>query len=91
MADAIQRTAKIVNTKGLHARAAAKFCKTAEQFDAQVMVSRGELEVSSCSIMGLLMLAAAPGTEISLSATGSEASAAMDTLCQLVEDGFHEE
>ncbi len=91
MSDTIQRTAKIVNTKGLHARAAAKFCKTAEQFDATVTVSRGELEVSSCSIMGLLMLAAAPGTEISLSATGADASAAMDSLCQLVEDGFHED
>lgn len=91
MSDSLQRTAKIVNTKGLHARAAAKFCKTAEQFEAQVTVSRGDLEVSSCSIMGLLMLAAAPGTEISLSATGADASEAMETLCQLVEDGFHED
>ncbi|MBT4740215.1 MAG: HPr family phosphocarrier protein [Rhodospirillaceae bacterium] len=91
MSDPIQRTAKIVNTKGLHARAAAKFCKTAEQFNAEVLVSRGDIEVSSCSIMGLLMLAAAQGTEITLSATGEDAEKAMNTICQLVDAGFHED
>lgn len=91
MSDPIQRTATIVNARGLHARAAAKFCKTAEQFKADILVSRGDIEVSSCSIMGLLMLAAAQGTEIKLSATGVEAEAAMDTICQLVEAGFHED
>lgn len=90
MSDPITRTAKIVNSKGLHARAAAKFCKTAEQFSAEVLVSRGDIEVSACSIMGLLMLAAAPGTEITLKATGDDARHAMDTICDLVEDGFNE-
>jgi phosphocarrier protein len=91
MSDPIQRTAKIVNSKGLHARAAAKFCKTAEQYKAEVLVSRGDIEVSSCSIMGLLMLAAAQGTEITLRATGDEAEVAMNTICQLVEAGFDED
>ncbi|MDE0800283.1 MAG: HPr family phosphocarrier protein [Rhodospirillaceae bacterium] len=86
----ITRTARIVNSKGLHARAAAKFCKTAELFNAKVLVSRGDLKVSSCSIMGLLMLAAAPGTEITLTASGEEAQRAIDTICQLIEDGFNE-
>lgn len=90
MSEPITRTARIVNSKGLHARAAAKFCKTAEQFSAEVLVSKGDIEVSACSIMGLLMLAAAPGTEITLNASGEDASQAMDTICQLVEDGFHE-
>ncbi|MDG2242868.1 MAG: HPr family phosphocarrier protein [Rhodospirillaceae bacterium] len=91
MSDPIQRTAKIVNSKGLHARAAAKFCKTAEQYKAKVSVSRGGIEVSSCSIMGLLMLAASQGTEITLRATGDDAEVAMDTICQLVEVGFDED
>lgn len=91
MSNPIQRTAKIVNSRGLHARAAAKFCKTAEQFKANILVSRGDIEVSSCSIMGLLMLAAAPGTEITLKATGEDAETAMNTICQLVEAGFHED
>lgn len=90
MSEIITRTARIVNSKGLHARAAAKFCKTAEQFNATVMVSRGDLEVSSCSIMGLLMLAAAPGTEITLAASGEDAKQAIDIICKLIEDGFHE-
>lgn len=91
MPDQFKRTVQIVNTKGLHARAAAKFCKTAEQFDANVLVSKGELEVSACSIMGLLMLAAAKNTEIHLHATGDQAGAAMAALCTLVEDGFDED
>lgn len=91
MPEPIQRTLKIVNTKGLHARAAAKFCKTAEQFDATVLVSKGDLEVTACSIMGLLMLAAAKGTEIHLNATGDQADAAMTAICTLVEDGFDED
>lgn len=91
MPDPLKRTVQIVNTKGLHARAAAKFCKTAEQFDATVLVSKGELEVLACSIMGLLMLAAAKNTEIHLHATGDQADAAMAALCTLVEDGFDED
>lgn len=91
MSAPLERTVKIVNTKGLHARAAAKFCKTAEQFDATVLVSKGDLEVSACSIMGLLMLAAAKGTEIHLHATGNQADTAMSAICDMVEGGFDED
>ena len=91
MSEALRRTARIVNSKGLHARAAAKLCKVAEKFDAEILVSKGELEVSSNSIMGLLMLAAAQETEIHLSATGVEADKAMDVICKLIADGFDEE
>ena len=91
MSGALRRTTKIVNSKGLHARAAAKLCKVAEKFNAEVLVSKGELEVSSTSIMGLLMLAAAQETEIHLSATGVEANKAMDVICKLIADGFDEE
>ncbi len=91
MSEPMRRSAKIVNTKGLHARAAAKFCKLAEQFDATVMVSKGDLEVSSCSIMGLLMLAAAQGTEVQLEARGADAANAMTALSELIENGFDED
>lgn len=91
MSEAIQRTARIVNSKGLHARAAAKLCKVAENFDAGIFISRGELEVSGTSIMGLLMLAATKETEIHLLATGREAEQAMDVICKLIADGFDEE
>ena len=91
MSEPMRRTAKIVNAKGLHARAAAKLCKTAEHFDATVMVSKGDLEVSSGSIMGLLMLAAAQGSEIHLAASGTDAERAMSAVCDLIEGGFDEE
>ena len=90
MAKGLRRTAKIVNSKGLHARAAAKICKAAEKFDAEILISKGELEVSSGSIMGLLMLAAAQESEIQLSATGAEAEKAMDVICKLIAGGFNE-
>ena len=70
------RVATIQNKRGLHARAAAKFAQVAGEFDAQVTVSRGGQSVSGISIMGLMMLAANPGTQISLSATGAQATAA---------------
>ena len=91
MSEAVRRTAKIVNSKGLHARAAAKLCKVAEKFDAEILVSKGDLEVSTNSIMGLLMLAAAQETEVQLCATGTEARKAMDVICKLIADGFDEE
>lgn len=91
MSEPLRRTVKIVNVKGLHARAAAKFCKTADQFEAKVLVSKGDLEVDACSIMGLLMLAAAKETEIHIQATGVQAEDAMNAICALVEDGFDEE
>jgi phosphocarrier protein len=92
----LQRTVLITNKRGLHARAAAKFVKTAEMFDADVTVWRTEDgndgdHVSARSIMGLMMLAASPGTEIDISAQGTEAQAALEALARLVLEKFHEE
>jgi len=82
---------EIVNKKGLHARASAKFVQTAEKFNAAVTVTRAGETVGGTSIMGLMMLAAATGTTIRVEATGSEASAAIAALSSLVESGFGEE
>jgi len=82
---------EIVNKKGLHARASAKFVQTAEKFNAAVTVTRAGETVGGTSIMGLMMLAAATGTTIKVEATGSEASAAIAALSQLVQSGFGEE
>ena len=70
------------NKKGLHARASAKFVQTVEQFDAEVKVTRGSETVGGTSIMGLMMLAAGPGTTITVEATGSEAAEVIDALAQ---------
>jgi phosphocarrier protein len=91
MSEVRRRSAEICNSKGLHARAAARFCKTAEQFEAEILVKRGDTEVSGRSIMGLMMLAAAQGTSIEISVAGSDADAAMDALCTLVANRFDEE
>ena len=88
---AVRREVEIVNKKGLHARASAKFVQTVEQFQADVKVTRGGETVGGNSIMGLMMLAAAPGTTIILSATGKQAQAAIDALSTLVADRFGEE
>ena len=85
------RIATIQNKRGLHARAAAKFAQVAGEFDAQVTVSRGGQSVSGISIMGLMMLAANPGTQISLSATGAQATAALDAICGLIDAKFEED
>jgi phosphocarrier protein HPr len=86
-----RRTATICNQRGLHARAAARFVKTAAQFDAEVLVRKNGTEVSGRSIMGLMMLAAAPGTAIELTATGRQAEAAVTALAKLIECKFDEE
>lgn len=91
MSEELRRNAEIRNSKGLHARAAAKFCKTAGQFEAEVNVKRGENEVSGGSIMGLMMLAASIGTVIEIRTAGPDAVAAMEALCTLVENKFDEE
>jgi phosphocarrier protein len=91
MTDALHRSAEIRNSKGLHARAAAKFCKTAGQFEADIRVKKGENEVSGSSIMGLMMLAASIGTVIEISTSGPQAAQAMDALCRLVANKFDEE
>jgi len=85
------RVLKIINKKGLHARASAKFVQTVERFDANVRVTRGGETVGGTSIMGLMMLAAAPGTTITVEASGNEASAAMDAIAKLVSTGFGEQ
>lgn len=85
-----RRIATICNQRGLHARAAARFVKTAGQFDADVRVRKNGTEVSGRSIMGLMMLAAAAGTAIELYATGRDAEAAVAALARLIETKFDE-
>jgi phosphocarrier protein len=89
--DEICRSATISNRRGLHARAAAKFVKLAATFDAQVTVGHRGTEVSGLSIMGLMMLAAAPGCCIELKARGAEAGAALTALCDLIDKKFDED
>jgi phosphocarrier protein len=86
----VRRKAVICNRRGLHARAAAKFVKLAFEFNADVMVAKGDGPVSGRSIMGLMMLAAGPGTELELSATGPDAQRAVDALAKLIACGFDE-
>jgi phosphocarrier protein HPr len=86
-----QRTVEIVNERGLHARASAKFVKLANEFDAEVTVSREGQTVDARSIMGLMMLAAGPGCSIEIAADGREAQAAVDALCDLIGSRFDEE
>ncbi len=80
----------IPNSLGLHARAAAKFVHTAGRFRSHIRVARGEREVDGKSIMGLLLLAAAQGSAIRISADGPDAREALAALCALVERGFDE-
>lgn len=91
MTELVTREVTIVNRRGLHARAAARFVKLAGEFDANLMVSKDGAEVSGLSIMGLMMLAAAPGTQIELSATGNQAREAIDAIAGLVAAGFDED
>ena len=88
---AIRRDMAIVNQRGLHARASAKFVKCAEGFAADITVSRDGMTVPATSIMGLMMLGAAMGTSISVEAKGPEAHAAVAALDQLVASRFDEE
>jgi phosphocarrier protein len=85
------RTVEIINERGLHARASAKFVKLAGGFDAEVTVTRDGQTVDARSIMGLMMLAAGPGSVIEIAAEGSEAQAAVDALVELVAARFDEE
>jgi len=85
------RTVVICNKRGLHARAAARFVKLAETFAAAVTVARRDQSVSGQSIMGLMMLAAVPGSSIEISAEGSDAFAAVAALSDLVERKFDED
>ncbi len=87
----LSRTVEIINERGLHARASAKFVKVASGFDAEVMVSREGQSVDARSIMGLMMLAAGIGSTIDIAAEGPEAEAALDALCALIANRFDEE
>jgi len=87
---AVVRVLTICNRKGLHARASARFVQTVEKFDADVRVMRcGEI-VGGTSIMGLMMLAAAPGTSITIEATGREANQVLEALAALIDSRFGE-
>ena len=89
--DALVRDIVIVNQKGLHARASAKFVQMVEKFNAEVRVSRGGERVGGTSIMGLMMLGAAPGTSITVEAFGPQAAEVLDALEALIKDRFGEE
>jgi len=87
----LHRDLTIVNKRGLHARAAAKFVQTAEQFEAEITVTKDATTVGGTSIMGLMMLAAGPGSVITVSADGPDAENALDALAALVDGMFGEE
>lgn len=91
MAETLSQELEIRNIKGLHARAAALFVKTAENFDADVEVERGGQKVSGHSIMGLMMLAASKGTSIKVSTSGNQAKEALAAISELVNNKFGEE
>jgi phosphocarrier protein HPr len=87
----LTRVLPIINSRGLHARASAKFVQTVERYDADVKVTRAGETVGGDSIMGLMMLAASPGTSITVQATGSQAPEVMAALEALVANRFGEE
>lgn len=86
-----ERTATIVNQRGLHARAAAKLAALAGEFEAEIKVSKGGQTVLAGSIMGLMMLAASTGSEVCLSANGPDAGPALDAVCTLIAERFQED
>jgi len=91
MADTVIRRLNIVNDKGLHARASAKFVEMVEAYDARARVSKDGIDTDGDSIMGLLMLAAASGSAIEVETSGQDAAKLMDALEALVADKFGEE
>jgi phosphocarrier protein HPr len=90
-AGAVSRELPIINKRGLHARASAKFVQMVERFDAEIWVTKGGETVGGTSIMGLMMLSAGPGTSIVVSAAGPEAQTALDAITELVASKFNEE
>lgn len=86
----VEQVLEIVNEKGLHARASAKFVEVVERFDASAEVSRDGLSVPGDSIMGLLMLAASRGTTITVQTSGAQAAELAQALSDLVADRFGE-
>jgi len=89
--DTVNMRLTILNEKGLHARAAAKFVELVDTFDVSLVVKKDNLEASGDSIMGLLMLAASKGTEIELIASGLEAAETLTALSDLITNLFGEE
>jgi len=87
----MRRVVKITNSRGLHARAAAKLVAVAERFSACVNVSRHGQSVPACSIMGLMMLGAGQGSEVAVEAEGWDAKEALEAVAGLIEAGFHED
>ncbi len=87
----LRRTLTIPNSRGLHARAAAKLVALAERFSACLTIARAGQSVPACSIMGLMMLGAGQGSEITIEAEGWDAREALDAVAGLVEAGFHED
>jgi len=87
---ALTRTETILNQRGLHARAAAKFAETAGVFEAAVTVTKDGQTVAAKSIMGLMMLAASPGSDIEIKARGADAEQALDALSALIKNRFDE-
>ncbi len=85
------RSFKIINKRGLHARAAARFVQCVERFDATVTVAKDQTSVDGVSIMGLMMLAAGPGSTVRVSASGAEAEAALAAIAELIKGKFGEE
>ncbi len=90
MTDSIRRTHKIVNEKGLHARASAKLVEVVEGFDARAEVSKDGMSASGDSIMGLLMLAASRGTSVDVETSGPDAEPLADAIQALIADRFGE-
>jgi len=88
---ALAQRLTICNRKGLHARASARFVRTAECFDASVQVIKDGTSVNGNSIMGLMMLGAGPGSTILVQATGKQAREALEALTELVNNGFDED
>ncbi|WP_022722773.1 HPr family phosphocarrier protein [Rhodopseudomonas sp. B29] len=87
----VSREVPVINKRGLHARASAKFVQMAERFNADITVSRNGETVGGTSIMGLMMLAAGIGTSVTIAATGREAQQAVDALTELMSSKFGEE
>ncbi|MBC2806236.1 HPr family phosphocarrier protein [Rhizobium ruizarguesonis] len=87
----LSRELLIINKRGLHARASAKFVQMVETFDAAITVSKDGMTVGGTSIMGLMMLAASPGSSVMVSASGSQAEEALEALDQLIQNRFGEE
>ena len=86
-----EKTVTIVNTLGIHARPATLVAQTAQRFESDIIVEKDGLEVNAKSVMGVMMLVAAKGSEITIRADGPDEKEAVEALVKLVEDGFGEE